>query len=80
MRRILVENARRKKGHKHGGHDRRVETDEADLSVEGISDNISLRTVLESLLKFHEKAGEFPKGHLQVRVVRSFEQPLAGSQ
>jgi len=54
MRRILVENARRKKGHKHGGHDRRVETDEADLSVEGISDNISLRTVLESLLTSHE--------------------------
>ncbi len=48
--------------------------------AEGISDDISLRTVLESLLQSHEKAGEFPKGHLQVGAGRSLNQPLAGSQ
>ncbi len=77
MRRILVENARRKKAHKYGGYHQRVE---ADFSLEGISDDISLRTVLESLLQSHEKVGEFPKDHLQVGAARSFNQPLAGSQ
>jgi RNA polymerase sigma factor (TIGR02999 family) len=34
MRRILVENARRKKRHKHGGGYQRVELDEQDIPVE----------------------------------------------
>ncbi len=80
MRRIIIENAHRKKAHKHGGHHRCVEADGADLPIDGISDDISLRTVLESLLQSHEKVGEFPKDHLQVGAARSFNQPLAGSQ
>ncbi len=37
MRRILVENARRKKRIRHGGEHQRVELDEADLAVGGPS-------------------------------------------
>jgi RNA polymerase sigma factor (TIGR02999 family) len=40
MRRILVDNARRKQRHKHGGDRQRVDLEDADLAVEGPSDNI----------------------------------------
>jgi RNA polymerase sigma factor (TIGR02999 family) len=40
MRRILVENARRKRGVKHGGARRRVDLDAADLPVDGFSDDV----------------------------------------
>ena len=53
MRRILVENARRKQAHKHGGQHRRVEAEEADLAVEGISDDIL--ALDEALVKLAEK-------------------------
>lgn len=40
MRRILVENARRKKSQKHGGGYERVNLDELTISITGPSDNI----------------------------------------
>ena len=50
MRRILIENARRKGRHKHGGAYRRAEIDEADLADRGPSDDvIALDEALERL-------------------------------
>jgi len=40
MRRILVENARRKKREKHGGRHTRVNLDDADPSIEASADNL----------------------------------------
>jgi RNA polymerase sigma factor (TIGR02999 family) len=40
MRRILIENARRKKRCKHGGAHERVEMQDADLAVEGPPDDL----------------------------------------
>ena len=50
MRRILIENARRKGRHKHGGGYRRADIDEADLADRGPSDDvIALDEALERL-------------------------------
>jgi len=50
MRRILIENARRKQRHKHGGGRQRVDLDDADLAIEGPSDNlIALDEALDKL-------------------------------
>ena len=40
MRRILIENARRKQRRKHGGGHQRVELDNADVAIEGSSTDI----------------------------------------
>jgi len=40
MRRILVENARRKKALKHGGDRQRVNLDDVDLAVDGLSEDV----------------------------------------
>ena len=40
MRRILIENARRKQRIKHGGVQERIELDSADIAIEGPSTNI----------------------------------------
>src|ERR1700683_3699236 len=40
MRRILVENARRKKRHRHGGGRQRIDLDKADLAAEAVSDDL----------------------------------------
>lgn len=40
MRRILVENARRKKALKHGGNRQRVNMDDVDLAVDGLSEDV----------------------------------------
>ncbi|MBN2269344.1 MAG: sigma-70 family RNA polymerase sigma factor [Sedimentisphaerales bacterium] len=53
MRRILVDNARRKKSLRHGGKYRRVELENADLAIEDCSDDIvaldeALRELAES--------------------------------
>jgi len=40
MRRILIENARRKQRHRHGGGRQRVDLDDADVAIEGPSTNI----------------------------------------
>ncbi len=50
MRRILIENARRKKRLKHGGGHQRVELKDADLAIEAPSDDlIALDEALEKL-------------------------------
>ena len=51
MRRILVENARRKRGVKHGGTRRRVDLDAAELLVDGLpEDMIALDGALTKLV------------------------------
>jgi len=40
MRRILIENARRKKSHKRGGQRQRVDLQDEDLAIEGPSEDI----------------------------------------
>ncbi len=52
MRRILIENARRKKRQKYGGDHRRVDMDDVALAIEGTSDDlIALDEALEKLSK-----------------------------
>ena len=52
MRRILIENARRKKSLRHGGGRQRVDLDDADLAIAGSSDDlIALDEALEKLTK-----------------------------
>ena len=52
MRRILVENARRKQRFKHGGEHKRIEFEEADLRLDGAFDNII--AVNEALTKLKD--------------------------
>ena len=62
MRRILVENARRKKRVKHGGGRRRVDLDAADVSVEVPSDDlIALDEALEKLSNEDKVSAELIK-------------------
>ena len=50
MRRILIENARRKKSPKYGGDRQKVEIEEAELAIEGPSDDLlALDEALEKL-------------------------------
>jgi RNA polymerase sigma factor (TIGR02999 family) len=52
MRRILIENARRKRSSKHGGDRRKVDIDNVELAIEGSSnDLIVLDEALERLSK-----------------------------
>ncbi len=52
MRRILIENARRRRSRKHGGDRRRVDIDNVELGIEGSSDDlIVLDEALEKLSK-----------------------------
>jgi len=53
MRRILIDNARRKQRLKHGGGQQRVELEDADLAIEEPSDN--LLTLDEALVKLTEE-------------------------
>jgi RNA polymerase sigma factor (TIGR02999 family) len=53
MRRILVENARRKKSQKHGGDRRRVDLQEQDLAVQETPEDVL--AVDEALAKFAEE-------------------------
>jgi len=54
MRRILIENARRKKAEKHGGGRQRLELDEAQSIVESPPEE--LLALDEALRRFEEKA------------------------
>ena len=56
MRRILVDNARRKKSQKYGGNRQRIDLDNANLSIESLSED--LIALDEALTKF---AGEAPE-------------------
>ena len=50
MRRILVENARRKRRIKRGGQHRRLDMDQADLAIEPLSDDVlALHDALDQL-------------------------------
>ncbi len=53
MRRILVENARRKKAHKHGGNQQRVALDNVDQAAEGIPEDVI--ALDEALTKLAQK-------------------------
>ena len=53
MRRILVENARRKRSQKHGGDLRRVELDVADVAIENPSED--LLALDEPLTRFEQQ-------------------------
>lgn len=50
MRRILVDNARRKQSHKYGGNRRRIDLDNANLFIENLSED--LIALDEALTKF----------------------------
>src|SRR5262249_59839231 len=65
MRRILVENARRKRRLKHGGARRRVELDEAALAVDGppAEELLAVDTALERLAGEDPQAAELVKLH-----------------
>jgi len=54
MRRILIENARRKKAEKHGGGRQRLELDEAQSIVDSPPEELLARD--EALRRFEEKA------------------------
>ncbi len=62
MRRILIENARRKRRLKHGGGQQRVELEDADLAIEEPSDNlIALDEALAKLTQEDQVVAELVK-------------------
>ncbi len=64
MRRILVENARRKRRVKHGGERRRVDLNEAVLSAAGPDEEVlAVDEALERLAAADEQAAELVKLH-----------------
>ena len=64
MRRILIENARRKKADKHGGGKRRLSLDQAvELVDASAEDLLALDEALERLLQHDSKAAQLVKLH-----------------
>jgi RNA polymerase sigma factor (TIGR02999 family) len=64
MRRILIENARRKQADKHGGGKRRLNLDHADeLAAAAADDLLALDEALERLVRHDPKAAELVKLH-----------------
>jgi RNA polymerase sigma factor (TIGR02999 family) len=62
MRRILIENARRKRRSRHGGGRHRVELDEALLPIESpVDDLLALDEALEQLASVDRQAAEMVK-------------------
>ncbi len=62
MRRILVENARRKKSLKHGGHLQRVDAEEAELSTPMPDEEVlAVDEALDKLARFNARAAEVVK-------------------
>ena len=62
MRRILIENARRKQSLKRGGDRKRIQLDDADLAIEGASDDlIALDEALEKLAEKDRMKAELVK-------------------
>jgi RNA polymerase sigma factor (TIGR02999 family) len=62
MRRILVENARRKRAAKHGGDQVRVGLDDLDIAAEGVPDDlVALDEALTLLAAAEPKAAELVK-------------------
>jgi RNA polymerase sigma factor (TIGR02999 family) len=64
MRRILIDNARRKKSEKHGGGLRRVNLDQGDaLAAAAPDDLLALDEALERLMRDDPKAAQLVKLH-----------------
>jgi len=61
MRRILIENARRKQRIKHGGQMQRHNVDDVDPATERNTDLIALNEALDELLRHNELAGNLIK-------------------
>jgi len=62
MRRILVERARYRKRHRHGGDDQRVDLDVAELTVEGPSEDLlALDEALQKLAAMDRLAADVVK-------------------
>jgi RNA polymerase sigma factor (TIGR02999 family) len=62
MRRILIENARRKKSAKHGGNRQRVELQDHDIPIESASDDlVAIDEALTELAKEDPPAAEVVK-------------------
>ncbi len=62
MRRILIENARRKKRLKHGGDRQKVDLDQAQLPIDGPSDDlIALDEALEKLANIDKASADLIK-------------------
>jgi RNA polymerase sigma factor (TIGR02999 family) len=62
MRRILVENARRKRRVRHGGQFRRVELDELQICVENLGEDVvAISEVLDRLAQTDARSAEFVK-------------------
>jgi RNA polymerase sigma factor (TIGR02999 family) len=62
MRRILIENARRKRRTKHGGQLRRVDLDEISLAVEDPTEDVlAISEALDRLAQADPQAAEFVK-------------------
>jgi RNA polymerase sigma factor (TIGR02999 family) len=62
MRRILIENARRKRRLKHGGDHQKVDLEEAEVTIAGPSDDIlALDEALEKLAKADKVKAELVK-------------------
>src|SRR6185369_12033116 len=62
MRRILVEQARRKRRVRHGGGRARIDLDGADIAVDGVSDDLlSLDDALQRLTADEPEAAEVVK-------------------
>jgi RNA polymerase sigma factor (TIGR02999 family) len=64
MRRILVENARRKQAEKHGGARRRVNLDDADaVAIAPPDELLALDEALQRLTRHDPRAGQIVKLH-----------------
>jgi len=62
MRRILIEAARRKKSLKRGGDQQRIDLDDADLAIEGPSEDLlALDRALDKLVDADPEAAELVK-------------------
>jgi RNA polymerase sigma factor (TIGR02999 family) len=64
MRRILIDNARRKRSEKHGGARRRVNLDQGDALAAALPDDLlDFDEALERLARHDPKAGQLVKLH-----------------
>src|SRR5215469_7901186 len=62
MRRILIDNARRKSARRHGGGQQRVDVDEIDIAAPGKEDELlSINDALEEFAKMDKQKAELVK-------------------
>jgi len=83
MRRILIENARRKQRIKHGGEHKKIDINEAELAIEGRSDDlIAMDEALTKLSREDPQKAELVKlryfaGLTLEQAARALELPLS---